>query len=236
MQQETDQAPYEGASEQQNRHDPKEVQASNEQSARIFFAFLSFFIALILLIVFLNTPLDGLSKMLSLLGVLAFGMLGFILFDQGRLLKNTLSRTVKQEEQEPWEPEDEKRQADEDHEGLTPFELLVREALDSIPEEFHKQMDNLLVMVESEPDNETLERTDIEEGAILLGLYQGVPLTAPGYDRTLLPKRITLYQHNIEAYCQGDPTRIREQVRETLLHEVAHHFGMDHDEMPIWIR
>jgi len=50
------------------------------------------------------------------------------------------------------------------------------------------------------------------------------------------PEIITIYQHTIEAYCHGDPDRIREQVRHTVLHEVAHHFGIDHEEMPIWVR
>ena len=45
-----------------------------------------------------------------------------------------------------------------------------------------------------------------------------------------------IYQRTIEAYCHGDPERIRQQVRATLLHEVAHHFGIDHDEMPIWVK
>jgi predicted Zn-dependent protease with MMP-like domain len=61
-------------------------------------------------------------------------------------------------------------------------------------------------------------------------------LTAYGHDRTSQPEIITIYQRTIEAYCHGDPDRIREQVRHTVLHEVAHHFGIDHEEMPIWIR
>jgi predicted Zn-dependent protease with MMP-like domain len=120
--------------------------------------------------------------------------------------------------------------------SLEHFKRMVQEALNSIPEEFHKQMDNVVILVEDEPDEETLERVGIKEGYILLGLYQGVPLTKWGHRRALLPERITLYQNNIETYCHGDPERIRKQVRATLLHEIAHHFGMDHEEMPIWIK
>jgi predicted Zn-dependent protease with MMP-like domain len=119
---------------------------------------------------------------------------------------------------------------------LTNFERLVQEALDSIPDEFHEQMDNLVVIVEDEPDTTTLDQTGTQEGHTLLGLYHGVPLTSIGYQHALLPERITIYQRTIEQYCGGEPARIREQVRATVLHEVAHHFGIDHDEMPIWVK
>lgn len=116
------------------------------------------------------------------------------------------------------------------------FDQLVQEAVDSIPDEFQKYMDNLAILIEDEPDAETLERVSTGKGYLLLGLYQGVPLTSYGSHRALLPERITIYQCSIEDYCHGDPERIRKQVRKTILHEVAHHFGMGHEEMPIWIQ
>jgi predicted Zn-dependent protease with MMP-like domain len=91
------------------------------------------------------------------------------------------------------------------------------------------------VLVEQEPDEETLERVGVKEGHILLGLYQGVPLTKQGIAGGGL-ERITIFRQAIETYCQGDPDRIRDQVRRTVLHELAHHFGIDHDEMPIWVK
>jgi len=97
-------------------------------------------------------------------------------------------------------------------------------------------MANLVILVESEPDEEVLRRVGVKEGYTLLGLYQGVPLTAQGHARPMLPESITIYQRPIEDYCLGDPERIRKQVRSTVLHEVAHHFGMDHEEMPIWVK
>jgi predicted Zn-dependent protease with MMP-like domain len=124
--------------------------------------------------------------------------------------------------------------SDQDSPQPDPFDVLVQEAVQSIPEEFQEHMDNLAILIEDEPDAETLERVGVGEGRILLGLYQGVPLTA--YGHSLLPERITIYQHNIERYCHGDPERIRAQVKKTVLHEVAHHFGMGHEEMPIWVR
>jgi predicted Zn-dependent protease with MMP-like domain len=125
---------------------------------------------------------------------------------------------------------------EDDEEGLNAFKTLVEEALDSIPLEFRERMENLAILVETEPDREVLQRVGTREGYTLLGLYEGTPLTAQRYQGKMLPERITIYQRTIEAYCHGDPERIRQQVRATLLHEVAHHFGIDHDEMPIWVK
>jgi len=119
---------------------------------------------------------------------------------------------------------------------LSDFEHLVQEALTTIPAEFQEQMENVVVHVVLQPDANTLERMDVKEGYTLLGLYEGVPLTTYGRLASSYPEVITIYQYSIEAYCQHDPERIREQVRSTVLHEVAHHFGMGHEEMPIWIK
>jgi predicted Zn-dependent protease with MMP-like domain len=124
----------------------------------------------------------------------------------------------------------------DDGDELTPFELLVQEALSTIPDEFQERMDNVFVRVEYEPGAEVLKRVGTKEGYTLLGLYEGIPLTTYGSRYSSQPETITIYQRTIESYCHGDPDRIREQVRHTVLHEVAHHFGIDHNEMPIWIR
>ncbi|HZR41588.1 MAG TPA: metallopeptidase family protein [Ktedonobacteraceae bacterium] len=230
---------YEHVQDEPEDEDARSL-ARNEQSTRTFFALLSFFIAVILLGAFLSTPLDGLSKMLVLFGGVAFGILGVLLFEK-RLLSSNVPASQRRLDStdEPVEVQDisdlEEAEQEEDEEPSA-FEQLVQEALDSIPEEFHKQMENLVVIVEDEPNEETLEHVGSEEGHILLGLYQGVPLTALGYQRSLVPERITIYQRTIEHYCHGDPERIRAQVRATVLHEVAHHFGLGHEEMPIWIK
>jgi predicted Zn-dependent protease with MMP-like domain len=117
------------------------------------------------------------------------------------------------------------------------FEMLVEEALAEIPAEFQEQMEHLVVLVEAAPEAELLERLDIPDGATLLGLYQGVPLTKQGIaDGSPLPEQITIYREPIERYCHHDPDLIREQISSTVFHEVAHHFGIDHDEMPIWVK
>ncbi|HZO73047.1 MAG TPA: metallopeptidase family protein [Ktedonobacteraceae bacterium] len=216
-----------------------------EAGARPFFAVVSFLIAAILLAVFLNSSSSEFVQLLLLLGMLVFGTFGVVLLEKNSRVSKFLQTLTDEgkdveaeEDAEPDELADENQAEDNEPEpsALTPFELLVQEALASIPAEFHDYMQNVAVLIESKPDEETLERVGTEEGHILLGLYQGVSITGEGYQQSLFPKRITIYQDNIEYYCHGDAQRIRDQVRKTVLHEVAHHFGIDHEEMPIWVR
>jgi predicted Zn-dependent protease with MMP-like domain len=214
--------------------------SGDERNTRNFFMLLCFFLAAILLAVFLTSAHDTLIEMLLLFGVIGLVILGVRFFEKGvpRRLFSQASTSSQDGTGEDTTPVDTQAEEDENENdsALTPFELLVQEALDSIPEDFHVKMQNLAVMVEDEPDVETQQRVGMEEGHILLGLYQGTPLTVQSYNQILLPERIIIYQHTIEWYCHGDPDRIREQVRSTVLHEVAHHFGMGHEEMPIWVR
>ena len=214
--------------------------AHNNRS-RYFFALMSFLIALLFLSVYLNNYLA--SGWLLLLGVFAFGAVGVLFLWRNSVLNRaTNSRRDYQDSNKEIalmeEDEEASVQEDEDtgRDELSPFERLVEEALASIPDEFHEKMENVLVRVQYEPGKEVLKRVGIKEGYTLLGLYEGVPLTAYGHARAQQPEIITIYQRTIEAYCHGDPDRIREQVRHTVLHEVAHYFGIDHEEMPIWIR
>ena len=115
----------------------------------------------------------------------------------------------------------------EQHSGT--FEDLVAEAIDGLPEEIAKQMQNVEVVVEPEPPLEQLRR--LPPGSMLLGLYHGIPLTKRGinYDRAL-PDKISIYQGPITRMART-PDRIREQVRRTVIHEIAHHFGIDDDRL-----
>lgn len=119
---------------------------------------------------------------------------------------------------------------------LSNFEELVQEALDDLPPEYAQQMGNMTVFIEDEPSIEVLRRTGTKPGWMLFGLYEGVPLTQQGAFNAGVPERITLFQGPIERHCFFAPARIEQQVRATLLHELAHHFGIDHDEMPIWVK
>jgi len=227
--------------------DDESMRAKNEQSARPFFSLLSFLMAVICLAIFLTKPLDSITGVLVLFGVLVFGIGGMLLLERKPAQEHHVSSyrhrgnsetglTIVDSTIVDVDREDEEDSEDEDDEELSQFKLLVEDALSSIPFEFHEKMANLVILVESEPDEEVLRRVGVKEGYTLLGLYQGVPLTAQGHARPMLPESITIYQRPIENYCLGDPERIRKQVRSTVLHEVAHHFGMDHEEMPIWVK
>jgi predicted Zn-dependent protease with MMP-like domain len=96
------------------------------------------------------------------------------------------------------------------------FEEMVADALDSLPDELGRLMRNVAVTVQHAPGPPGL-----------LGLYQGVPLTSrtTGY-AGVLPDRITIYRLAICAICNTE-AEVTEQVRRTVIHEVAHHFGID---------
>ena len=102
------------------------------------------------------------------------------------------------------------------------FESLVADALDRIPPELAELMDNVAVFVE--------DRTPA--GSRLLGLYEGVPLTArdSSYGLGTLPDRITIYRLPILAICT-DEADVVSQVQITVAHEIAHHFGIDDDRL-----
>lgn len=107
----------------------------------------------------------------------------------------------------------------------------MREALDEIPTALRKQISNVDLVIEDRPTAADLEVAELEHGHLLLGLYHGVPLPARGeYYNLVLPDRISIYQKNIEAVCDGDD-EIREQVRVTVLHEIGHYFGIDDDRL-----
>ncbi len=196
---------------------------SNQKDSRFLFGAMSFIIALLFLIVYFNAGFNS----LLLLGTIIFGLIGMLLISSQRREADSATATAQGEQNSREDIKD----------TLSPFELLVKEALDSIPLEFQEKMDNVLVQVESEPGEEVLKRVGVKEGHVLLGLYEGMPLTAwHRHSATILPECITIYQRTIEDYCGQNPERIRKQVRNTVLHEVAHHFGMDHEEMPIWVK
>ena len=108
------------------------------------------------------------------------------------------------------------------------FEELVGDALDSLPEEFATRMDNVEVVVEEEPSPEELAR--LPRGHTLFGHYHGIPLTGRGHYDRALPDKISIYKGPIERAFRT-PDAIREQVRRTVLHEIAHYFGIDDDRL-----
>ncbi|MFQ5592923.1 MAG: metallopeptidase family protein [Anaerolineae bacterium] len=117
---------------------------------------------------------------------------------------------------------------------MTPdrFLELVREAADSLPEQIAGAMENVEVVVEPWPSVQQLLAAGITPGrGTLFGLYQGVPLTRRTSGYSLVPPdKITIFQGPITAVHRTD-NAIREQVRRTVIHEIAHHFGIDDDRL-----
>ncbi len=102
------------------------------------------------------------------------------------------------------------------------FEELVALALDDIPPELTDVMDNVVVLVEDEPPADDPD---------LLGLYEGIPLTErDGWYAGQLPDRITIFRHPTLRMCATE-TEVVDEVHITVVHEVAHHFGIDDDKL-----
>ena len=101
------------------------------------------------------------------------------------------------------------------------FEALVDQALDEIPAEIASQVHNVVVLVEDEPPADEPD---------LLGVYEGVSLTERTADHTGLPDRITVFRGPLLEMCETPEELVRE-VRITVVHEIAHHFGIDDDRL-----
>ena len=110
------------------------------------------------------------------------------------------------------------------------FEALVHEALQDLPQNFKDLMENISIMVEDYPSNETKASLG-RKGGLLLGIYHGVPYKHRGpHYGNLPPDIIVIYQKSIEMICRSED-EIREKVREVVIHEVGHYFGLSDKDM-----
>src|SRR6266540_247618 len=113
----------------------------------------------------------------------------------------------------------------------TEFEDLVESALKKLPRPFRQKLKNIAVVVEDWADDETLEDVGIEPPDTLYGLYRGVDLTRRDSSYgNVLPDTIHIYQGPIEEDC-ADPDEMAELVRDVVVHEVGHYFGLDDETM-----
>ena len=111
------------------------------------------------------------------------------------------------------------------------FEKLVEEALVDLPKEFKKLIDNLAVIVEDEAPREVYRQTGAHPFSRILGTYHGVPYTQRGpFYGNILPDRIIIYQIPIEEICTSEE-EIKQRVREVVIHEVGHYFGLSDLDM-----
>jgi predicted Zn-dependent protease with MMP-like domain len=110
------------------------------------------------------------------------------------------------------------------------FVKVAEEALDSLPEEFRSRIQNVAILVEDFPPNQSPLRAG-QQGRLLLGIFHGVPATKKSFfDVPMGPAHIVLYQKNIEAICSSE-VEVRQQIRQTLMHELGHYFGMTEEQL-----
>ena len=107
-----------------------------------------------------------------------------------------------------------------------PFERLVDRALAGIPSPFREHLAEVAIVIDDEPSPAQLRDNDIDPDDGLYGIYEGVPITEYGSDWVALPNRITLFRLPLEEDFP-DPRDLEEEVRETVIHELAHHLGID---------
>ncbi len=111
------------------------------------------------------------------------------------------------------------------------FDQLISRAMNDLPQQYIQNLDNVAVTYAEMPTAEQLRQQGVREGRLLLGLYEGVPLTKRGAGYNLvLPDKITLFKQPILVLSQNE-TQLYEHIKRTLWHEIAHHYGLNHDRI-----
>jgi predicted Zn-dependent protease with MMP-like domain len=109
------------------------------------------------------------------------------------------------------------------------FEQLLQQAIQELPAEFREKLENVAIIVEDYPSKQLIRQMGLSPDDTLFGLYEGVPLTERGFfEQPLHPDRILIFQRAIEDECDS-PEEVKEELKTTLVHEVAHFFGMSDD-------
>ena len=110
------------------------------------------------------------------------------------------------------------------------FEKLVEAALDSLPIGVQRLLENVAIVIEDEPSEDHLADEGMDDDETLYGLYEGVPATAWGADWAAVPNKITLFRLPLEEDFP-EPEELTDEVRRTVIHELAHHAGFDDDRL-----
>jgi len=113
---------------------------------------------------------------------------------------------------------------------LATFERLVDRALEGIPSPFRESLSEVAIVVEDEPSTEQLVENGLDADETLYGLYEGVPRTEWAADWAISPNRITLFRLPLEDD-YPDSRELEAEVRRTVVHELAHHLGIDDDRL-----
>lgn len=111
------------------------------------------------------------------------------------------------------------------------FEQIIGEAMDTLPERFLEHVKNVAITWADDPTPEQRVKQRLRPNQTLFGLYEGIPMTRRGDNYNLvLPDKITIFKNPILHFAQ-DVAQVKQQVKHTLWHEIAHHYGLDHDRI-----
>jgi len=110
------------------------------------------------------------------------------------------------------------------------FQKTAREAIDSLPKEFARKLNNVSIVIEDYPTFYQLKKAKIPPYSLLFGLYEGVPQTKRGIYYSNIPDKITIFKKAIETVAAGDEA-VKTQIRKTIIHEIGHHFGLSEEEL-----
>src|ERR1035437_7224243 len=105
------------------------------------------------------------------------------------------------------------------------FSKLVGEAIDSLPQEYGKRLNNVAVTIEDWPTLQQREKLHLPPWALLFGLYEGTPQTKRANYSMVLPDKITIFKGSILVVSRSED-ELKAQIRSTVIHEIGHHFGM----------
>lgn len=112
------------------------------------------------------------------------------------------------------------------------FEKMISRAMDEMPEQYMRGLDNVAITYEDEPTPQQHTKLKLRGNQTLFGLYEGIPLTKRGAGYNLvLPDKITIFKHPILRLTPPHEQAIYAQVKHTLWHEIAHFYGLDHDKI-----
>jgi predicted Zn-dependent protease with MMP-like domain len=111
------------------------------------------------------------------------------------------------------------------------FDELITRAMDELPQKYIKGLKNIAIVMADEPTAEQYQKMKLDSQHLLLGLYEGIPLTQRGSNYNLvLPDKITLFKNTILAVTHSE-TELFEQIKRTLWHEIAHYYGLGHSRI-----
>ena len=111
------------------------------------------------------------------------------------------------------------------------FDILISRAMDDLPQKYIKGLQNVAIVMADKPTSEQTKKMKLDGSQLLLGLYEGIPLTQRSSSYNLvLPDKMTLFKNSLLAISHGED-ELYERIKRTLWHEIAHYYGLDHNRI-----